>query len=215
MHVQTYADAYAGTYSVEGVDAHGQPYAGTMRLELKGIFLHADADLGPRGNRYGLAMPFKDRLVMAFGARDLVEIGAYDLRGDQVHGMWVPPGAADEDLSKCGREESVVESPGVWRIRQAKAVDGSAYTGVVRLTPAKGASFENPPTPVVMTWSLHDGEYGSFGLAYSNAVYSTFNLSKDEPRHGVAAYEVRQNLLVGRWLEAGAAVTGSETLTRQ
>jgi hypothetical protein len=185
-----------------------------MQVQRRGAFLHAEAQLNiPPGVRYGLAMPFAGRLVMAFGEKDKVEIGAYRIEGGKVVGMWVPPGAADSDLAKCGREESIVESPGVWKITKAHAVDQSAYTGIVRLTPADGASFDRPPTPVKMTWSLHDGEYHSFGLAYSDAVYSTFNLAKDQP-HGIAVYEIDGQTLRGAWLRDGSMKLGSEMLKR-
>ena len=117
----------------------------------QGAFLHAEAGIESVGVRFGIAMPFAGRLVMAFGAKDKVEIGAYRVNGREVSGIWVPPGASDDDFARCGREESVVEAEGVWKIRRARAVDGSEYTGTVTLTPAAGMSFGNPPTPVKMS----------------------------------------------------------------
>src|SRR5947208_59617 len=93
---------FTGDYTVEGTTPAGQAYRGTMSVERKGAFLHATADLGALGTRYGLAIPFGGRLVMAFGEKDKVEIGAYLLEGKAVHGLWVPPGAADEDYGNCG-----------------------------------------------------------------------------------------------------------------
>ena len=204
----------AGNYSVEGRDPRANDYRGTMKMVRRGAFLHAEAQLASMGQRFGLAMPFAGRLVMAFGAKDKVEIGAYHLDGQNVHGMWVPPGAADENFEKCGREESVVEAEHVWRIHKAHAVDQSAYTGTVHLTPAASANPLQRPTPVKMTWKLHDGEYHSFGLAYEDAVYSTFNLAKDQPG-GLAVYEMHENEWRGRWLVGDAdSPMGIEVLRR-
>jgi hypothetical protein len=202
-----------GNYSVEGKDPRGTEYGGTMRMDRRGAFLHTQAELGALAKRFGLAMPFAGRLVMAFGAKDKVEIGAYHLDGKTVHGMWVPPGAADEDFSKCGREESVVESPGVWRIHKAHAVDQSAYTGAVHLEPIASANPLQRPTPVRMTWKLHDGEYHSFGLAYEDAVYSMFNLADGKPG-GVAVYELHENQWRGRWMTDPGSPLGIEVLQR-
>jgi hypothetical protein len=202
-----------GDYSVEGRDPRGREYHGTMRLVRRGAFLHAEAELEMLGERFSLAIPFAGRLVMAFGAKDKVEIGAYHLDGMNVHGMWVPPGAADEDFARCGREESAVESEHVWRIHKAHAVDQSAYTGSVHATPVTGASPVQRPTPVRMSWKLHDGEYNSFGLAYEDAVYSTFNLAKDQPG-GVAVYEMHDSEWRGRWMVDADTPLGVEVLRR-
>jgi hypothetical protein len=150
---------------------------------------------------------------MALGAKDKVEIGAYHLDGKSVHGMWVPPGAADEDFSRCGREESVVESANAWRIHKAHAVDQSAYTGTVHVEPVTTANPLQRPTPVRMTWMLHDGEYKSFGLAFEDAVYSTFNLAEGEPG-GVAVYEMHENQWRGRWISDAQSPLGIEVLQR-
>src|SRR5690348_1920351 len=106
--------SFVGNFAVKGTMAGGAEYAGTLQVERKGAFLHASADLGSRGTRYGLAVPFAGRFVMAFGEKDKVEIGAYLLEGKMVHGLWVPPGAADADYGNCGYEESVADAPGVW-----------------------------------------------------------------------------------------------------
>jgi hypothetical protein len=221
---------FVGKYSVEGQTPAGGLYRGETDITRHGCFLHTAARLhdlaGSAPNvvpawpwlrqvdklmRYGLAMPFSGRLVMAFGVKDKVEIGAYQITGKNVVGTWVPPGAADVDFSNCGREESVIESPGVFKITQAYAVDKSAYTGAVRLTPADGTFLDRPPTPVKMTWTLHDGEYNSFAIAYPNAVYSTFNLAPGEP-HGIAVYDIAGDTLNGVWLSDAGLILGSETL---
>ena len=207
-------DQFTGAHTVAGRTPEGRDYRGTMSLERKGAFLHARAELESLGERFGLAMPFAGRLVMAFGAKDKVEIGVYRIDGMEVTGMWVPPGAADEDFARCGREISAVEAPGTWQIKQARAVDGSEYRGTVRLVPAEGAAGPTRPTPVHMTWSLHDGEYHSFGLAYDDAVYSTFNLAAGRP-HGLAVYERDGNGdWHGRWMTDAQAALGTETLRR-
>lgn len=209
-------DRFVGQYAVEAHTPDDQIYRGQMNLIRKGVFLHAAAKLDePVGIRFGLAMSFAGRLVMAIGARDKVEIGAYRIEGKNVVGMWVPPGAKDDDFAKCGREESVVESPGVWKITKAHAVDQSAYTGTVRVTPMDGGDLASSKdaTPVKMAWSLHDGEYHSFGLAYADAVYSTFNLAKGEP-HGIAVYTATGDVLNGVWLSDGSTKLGSEMLRR-
>jgi hypothetical protein len=209
-------DRFVGPYAVEGHTPDDQIYRGQMNLIRKGAYLHAAAKLDePVGIRFGLAMPFAGRLVMAFGARDKVEIGAYRIEEKNVTGMWVPPGAKDDEFAKCGREGSVLEAPGVWKITKAHAVDQSAYTGTVRVTPMDAGDLASSTdgTPVKMTWSLHDGEYHSFGLAYGDAVYSTFNLARGEP-HGIAVYTAAGDVLNGVWLSDGNTKLGSEMLRR-
>ena len=204
---------FAGTYTVKGTTPAGEEYSGTMQIERKGTFLHAAADLGALGTRYGLAIPFSGRLVMAFGEKDKVEIGAYLLEGKTVHGLWVPPGAADADYGNCGYEESVADAPGVWTIRSAIAIDGSKYHGTVRLDPPAWATSAVRPTVVKMTWNLHDGDYHSFGLAYEDAVYATFNLAAGQP-NGVAVYAIGGDALDGVWIAGGQDDLGTETLRR-
>src|SRR6476661_7799244 len=95
----TQANNFVGKYAVDGRTHNGSAYKGTLRFERKGRFLHAEADLGALGARHGLAMPFAGRLVMAYGPKDQVEIGAYTTEGAQLRGLWVPPGASMDDLS--------------------------------------------------------------------------------------------------------------------
>jgi hypothetical protein len=64
-----------------------------------------------------------------------------------------------------------------------------------------------------MAWKLHDGEYHSFGLAFADAVYSTFNLAKDQPG-GLAVYETHGNEWRGRWMVDADTPLGIEVLTK-
>ena len=64
-----------------------------------------------------------------------------------------------------------------------------------------------------MTWKLHDGDYHSFGLAFEDAVYSTFNLAKGQP-HGLAVYERHENEWRGRWIVDPDRPLGIGTLRR-
>src|SRR5437868_637621 len=89
-------------------------YTGTMQIDRHGVFLHTTAELTPGETRHGLAIPFAGRLVMAFGPKDKVEIGAYEIAGDTLRGLWVPPGAGHENFDECGREESVGGHDDVW-----------------------------------------------------------------------------------------------------
>ena len=209
-------DRFVGSYSVSGTTPDGKAYRGTMAVQRHGAFLHTEAKLDALGARFGLAMPWAGRLVMAFGAKDKVEIGAYRIEGENVVGLWVPPGARDDDFGKCGREESVLESQELFRITKAYAVDQSAYSGTVRLNPglppgAKGNV--DTARAVRMTWNLHDGNYHSFAIAYADAVYSTFNLASGEG-HGIAVYTVAGDVLNGLWLNNESMKLGEEMLRR-
>jgi hypothetical protein len=202
-----------GNYSVEGRDPTGREYRGTMRIIRKGAFLHADADLDPLGKRFGLAMPFAGRLVMAFGAKDKVEIGAYHLDGQSVHGIWFPPGATDDNFDRCGWEENVVEAERVWRIHRARGVNQPSYSGTVHPAPVVSANPLQRPMPLRMTWKLNHGEFRSVGLGYEDTVYSMFNFAKDQPA-GLAVYEMHENEWRGRWMVDADTPLGVEVLSR-
>src|SRR5438105_3503926 len=88
--------SFVGTYTIDGAEGRGR-----LALVRRGAFLHAEANLDSGQIRYGLAMPFADRLVMAIGPKDKVEIGAYAVAGDKMEGLWIPPGSTDDDFAKC------------------------------------------------------------------------------------------------------------------
>jgi hypothetical protein len=206
------AQSFAGDYVVNGRTPDGTTYNGTLRFDRKGRFLHAEANLSPLGMRHGLAMPFAGRLVMAFGPKDKVEIGAYECEAHQLRGLWVPPAAASDDLSGCGKEHSQSTGTGVWLISEAVAIDGNAYHGTVTIT--QRPDDDEDPCPVQIDWKLHDGEYHSFGLQYPDALYTTFSFEPEKP-YGIAVYEITADTLDGEWLSSGGGMTvGIEALTR-
>lgn len=209
------SEPFVGDYEiVSGRTPDGKPYAGTMQFTRCGKFLHATADLGSLGERYGLALPFAGRLVMVFGPKDKVEIGAYTLVGDQLAGLWVPPGAVDDDFSKCGNELSRrTAAPNSFEIQQAHSIDGSAYTGKVTTEPAS-ASDTTQPRPVRFTWNLHDGDYHSFGLAFADAIFTTFSFEPDKP-YGVAVFELGKDGWHGTYLRNDSLDRGSMTVRRK
>lgn len=217
------SESFVGEYQiVSGRTPDGRNYTGTMTLERRGKFLHAAAALDVLGPRHGLALPFAGRLVMAFGPKDKVEIGAYTLVGDELTGLWVPPGASDEDFTKCGNERSRRSgAPNTFEIQKAHSIDGSAYHGKVVIAPVENpASSARPltasaPRPVRFTWNLHDGDYHSFGLAYADAIFTTFSFEPDKP-HGIAVYEPASGGdLMGTLIDKAALTVWTEVLRRR
>jgi hypothetical protein len=210
----TLANNFVGTYAVDGRTHDGAMYKGTLRFERKGRFLHAEANLSSLGTRYGLAMPYAGRLVMAYGPKDKVEIGAYTADGTQLRGVWIPPGAATDDLTGCGRENSVSTGTGIWLINDAVAIDGNAYSGSLAIT--QKPDDDEDPCPVTLDWKLHDGEYHSFGLQFRHTIYTTFSFEPDKP-HGIIVYDVSESTssLVGSVLSNESMIAGRETMTRQ
>lgn len=164
-------DPIQGTFHIVDSDAAaGGP--GTISFEPHGVFAvsHATVD---RRDVYGLAAIFRGRLLIATGPKDKVEIGAYHLSGNRLEGIWVPPGARGCDLAICGREVSRRTREDTFEIEAAHAVDQMPYTGRLALT------YDDPEAAgvrrVKFHWSLHDGEYESFGLASAEILVSTFN----------------------------------------
>lgn len=209
-------ESFVGSYSVETGGRRG-----TLRLVRRGAFLHAEATLDDGGDvRDGLAMPFAGRLVMAVGPKDKVEIGAYRVVGDRLEGLWVPPGADQEDFAKCGRENSVggdLRGARPWTIADAVAIDGQAYHGTIKTEPAAplaAVKLAGEPAPIRITWNLHDGDFQSFGLAYADALYTTFSFEPEKP-YGVIVYGVAGDTLHGRRLDSGSYAITTETLRRQ
>jgi hypothetical protein len=160
-----------GTYTLGAKD--------TLRLSAQGPFLRAEASCGTNDVRHGMAASFAGRLVIAFGPKDKVEIGAYRVSGNSMEGVWVPPAA--DDLTKCGREKSAGGKDGVWTITEAIAIDNTAYTGTVHVKPIQGVDATKRPTPVEIEWRLHDGNYRSFGFACDDAMYTTFSFEPEKP----------------------------------
>jgi hypothetical protein len=204
---------FAGSYAID--DGGG----GIVRLEARGLFLHAHCEPDPRGERFGLGMAFNGRLAVAYGPHDKVEIGVYRVDGPRLHGLWVPPGAAGDDCAGCGIEENsshVGGTDGVLMIERAVAIDGSSYEGTLAVTPMAGPSRDAPhPRPVTLEWKLNDGEYTSFGIAFPDAIYTTFSFEPERP-YAVAVYQpVADGALRGVILYKGATSFAPETLRRQ
>ncbi len=206
------AESFVGNYTVAGHRRDGSTYNGTLQIVRKGRFLHAEAQLGALGTRYGLAMPFAGRLVMAYGPKDKVEIGAYTHEANQLRGLWIPPGAATDDLTGCGHEHSVSTGTGIWLINYAVAIDGKAYSGSLGII--QKPDDDEDPCPVKLEWKLHDGEYNSLGLQYPDAMYTTFSFEPEKP-HGIVVYEGAPASLVGWILGNHTMIAHRETLTRQ
>jgi hypothetical protein len=200
---------FAGTFDVETDGSRG-----AITLEPKAIFLHAHGAIGS-DERFGLGMSFAGRLVVAYGPRDKVEIGAYRVDGDRLDGLWVPPGASSDDCAGCGSESSISEGDGVWRIDRAVAIDGSAYHGTLTIAPMQPPNAEGPRA-VRMQWKLHDGDYSSFGIAFADAIYTTFSFEPEKP-YAVAVYEPDSSCAVldGVWLGSDEESLRRERLRRR
>jgi hypothetical protein len=171
------AQSFAGEFRVEG-----DGYTGQATFEPHGLFAHVTANLDSNETRYGLAVVFNGRLLIAWGPKDKVEIGAYRLEGDRLRGIWIPPAAAGENLDACGNEQSVRTSGNNWQVEKAHDLEKNPYTGTIAIDPIGDG-------PVVkILWKLHDGEYNSFGLMGNDWMVSTFNFEKGTA-HAIAAYE--------------------------
>lgn len=198
-------DSLVGNYSVDS--AGGGAAGGILSLVRKGTFLHA------QGARVGLAMPWAGRLVIVWGPLNRTEIGAYEIKGASVTGLWVPPGADQADYSACGLELSDVDAkdPSIWRISRAYAIDKSAYAGKIERSAMLGTAANASPKPVQMLWRLEDGEFRSFGLDFGAAVYATFCLEPESP-FGLGVYDLKT--LQGTALTSDGLGATAETLRR-
>src|SRR5438045_6926890 len=116
------ADTFAGTYRVFGISAGKKNYAGFATITSHGLFGHVADVIDQTHPRDGLAVVRDERLLIAWGPKDKVEIGAYRITGDSMHGIWIPPTAAGVDLTICGHEWSVRVGDNGWRIAQAQGL---------------------------------------------------------------------------------------------
>ena len=182
------AKAYSGRYEISDAQlADGTKYHGKLLISPQGYFAHAAVETSIAGERHGLAVVFHNRLLIAWGPKDKVEIGAYRITGERMSGIWVPPGATGESLAICGRENSRLISPGEWEIEEARAIDQQPYTGRVRVSEPPEST---PPKhqPVSVQWKLHDGDYESFALKLNDLMVATFSFQPELP-HGIAVYD--------------------------
>jgi hypothetical protein len=196
---------------VDAVAASGHRSRGTVRFEPYGFFAHSHAVLERGETRYGLAAVFRGRLVIAMGPKDKVEIGAYHRSGNRLEGIWVPPGAKGCDLAVCGREVSRLDFDTTFTIDQAHAVDQMPYTGRVSLDYLDPESV--PVRRVKFNWSLHDGEYSSFGLAAGEILVSSFNFEPETP-FAIGLYEPHNGQWRGTIAHSDHPDLSHETLKR-
>jgi hypothetical protein len=206
----TNAETFSGKYLMEGISDDAMKYAGIAMLTPHGLFAHVEAIIGkPDGKRYGLAVADDKRLLIAWGPKDKVEIGAYRIDGDLMQGLWIPPAATGIDTSACGEERSKRVNENVWEIEQAYDLEKNPYTGTITIEAASSGS----PEVVKILWKLHDGEYRSFGLRGEGWMVSTFNFAPEFP-HAVAAYETIRDGWKGEVIWKDAQAICRETLTR-
>lgn len=207
------AATFAGKYSIaDALDAVGAKYTGEMVIDAHGLFAHVTSVLSTGETRHGLAALFDNRLLIAWGPKDKVEIGAYRISGEKMTGIWVPPGAKGEDLSACGSEVSQRTSPGEWKIEKAHAIDQQPYTGTVMIAEPP-PSFPPQYQPVQVTWKLHDGDYHAFGLKFEDFMVTTFSFAPEE-RHGISAYSATPSGWEGVQLWKDEAGLAREQLRR-
>ena len=205
-------DPILGEFQISDAEsATGRRSRGTVRFEPHGLFAHSYATMEGGETRYGLAAIFRGRLVIAMGTNDKVEIGAYHLSGKRLEGIWVPPGAKGCDLAMCGREVSRLDSGTSYTIDQAHAVDQMPYTGRVSLDYLDPE--ETPVRRVKFSWSLHDGDYSSFGLASGEVLVSSFNFEPNTP-FAIGLYEPRHGQWRGTIAHSDHEGVSRETLKR-
>jgi hypothetical protein len=202
------ADTFAGAYRLDGIDAKRKNYVGSAVIAPQGLFGHVAAAIENALPRHGLAVVQDKRLLIAWGPKDKVEIGAYWLGADSMHGIWIPPTAGGLDMSICGQEKSVRVGLNEWRIEQADDLEKNPYTGTITIRPISG----DQPQIVEILWKLHDGEYRSFGLRGDDWMVSTFNFEPEKP-HAIAAYERIQDGWKGVLVWNDDREVSRETLT--
>ena len=201
------ADTFAGIYRIDGISADGSNYFGLAAITSHGLFGHVAAIIEPKTERHGLAVATDQRLLIAWGPKDKVEIGAYTIQGDSMHGIWIPPAANGADLSACGQEKSVRVAENEWRIEQAHDLEHKPYTGTISIQPVS----DGRPRIVEIVWRLHDGEYRSFGLMGDGWMVSTFNF-EPELQNAIAAYDRIPDGFKGVQIWKGDRALGQETL---
>lgn len=202
-------DPILGSFHIVNSDvAPGAP--GTVRFEPRGVFAHSRALIDHK-ETFGLAALFRGRLLIASGPRDKVEIGAYHLSGNRLEGIWVPPDARGDDLAICGRELSRRKHENTFEIETAHAVDQMPYTGTLSLSYLDPESV--PVRRVKFNWSLHDGNYSSFGLASAEILVSTFNFEPGT-RFSIGLYEPHGGDWRGTIAHSDSDSVSHETLKR-
>ena len=170
-------------YRVDGVAADGSNYVGAATIIAQGLFGDVAAVIG-KSERHGLGVVHDTRLLIAWGPKDKVEIGAYRIDRDSMQGLWIPPAATGIDTIACGEEHSKRVDDNTWEIERAYDLEKNAYTGTITIEPVSS----DQPQVVTILWNLHDGEYRSFGLRGDGWMVSTFNFAPEFP-HAIAAYE--------------------------
>jgi hypothetical protein len=182
-------------------------YTGFASITPQGLFGHIAAKIDPSTERHGLAVATEKRLLIAWGPKDKVEIGACEIKGDSMQGIWIPPTARGDDLSICGQEKSVRVAENEWRIEQAYDLEHKPYSGTISIQPVS----DSRPRIVEIVWRLNDGEYRSFGLLGDDWMVSTFNFEPDSP-NAIAAYERIPDGFKGLIVWKGNREAGPETL---
>ncbi len=205
-------DPILGTFKiVDGESVDGRRVSGTVSFEAHGSFAHAHAVIDHAPEAFGLAAVFRGRLLIASGPKDKVEIGAYHLSGNRLEGIWVPPGAKGCDIAVCGLEVSRRVRENTFQIESAHAVDQMPYSGSLTLTYLDPESV--PVRRVKFGWSLHDGEYASFGLASGEILVSTFNFEPNTP-FSIGLYEPHGSQWRGVIAHSGTDTLSHESLRR-
>src|SRR5262245_42150273 len=125
----------ADNYRATGASSDGKPYSGRAIFAKHGLFAHVASHLDPVGTRHGLAVVINERLLIAWGTKDKVEIGAYTIGADRMQGLWIPPAATGNDTSACGNEKSIRVDERTWKIEQAHDLEKNPYTGTIHLDP--------------------------------------------------------------------------------
>ena len=166
----------------------GLEFVGQYRAAGESVVATPRAAPSAAGERHGIGMIVGERLVISWGPKDKVEIGAYVIEDSQMTGTWVPPGARGSDMAICGREQSVQVGEGVYEIIAAKAIDGSAYTGRIHIAPLHPIPDGKPPFAVHMRWQLDDGEYTSFAISFGEALFAIFSFQPDD-WHAISVFE--------------------------
>jgi hypothetical protein len=191
-------ETMTGNFRVQGNTAGGKSFRGVSRIEETGAFYRLEVKLDGARTLYGLGRRQGNVLAFAVGPKDKVEIAVYQIEGDQLRGLWVPPDAKGDDLSICGREHSVRSGANEFTIKEARSITGEAYTGRITIEEQPG-KMDTKAVPVKMTWHLNDGVYHAVGIKQDTQIFAVFSF-EPEAQHGVVVYTMADEGYQGVWV---------------
>jgi hypothetical protein len=202
-----------GKFRSEGRDSDGRSFRGSAEIREAGAFNRIILDHEGREPLHGLGKREGSNLAFALGPRDKVEIGVYELSGENLRGLWVPPDIqVDADQSVCGREFSVRSGENEYTIKEARSITGETYDGRIRIHPVGDANAAGV-RPVKMQWILADGTFNAVALQSDSMLFAAFSF-EPEAMHGVVLYKLVDEGYQGTWFN-NKGEQGTDVLMRE